>query len=478
MKCRFCWKKNWKWKNNNYFCSNVCQSYFYLNNWLTKQQILNKTKFLKINATLKERTYCIKHKIKERAKCKFCWKELKFTKHWYLNTCSISCSLYFKQVNISKQELIKRTNFLPYKASISERVYYIKNNIKERIKCKFCWKNLLFDNKKKKYNKFCSNSCSKNFEKLEITKQEILKRTKFLNKKSNIKERIYCIKFNIKNQPKCKFCWKELKFRGHSYSETCSKSCWLYYKSSNWLNKKEILDKTKFLNWKKQNISLTERIYCIKKNITRIKKCKFCNKEISFKDWYSDTCSLICWNYYFKLNITKKELTNKTKFLPKNINLDIRYYYYRNWLKWIIYCKKCNWRKIYKSWNNITCKKKCIWNSIENEIVEYILSLNKDIKIIQNDRNVLNWRELDIYLPQHWIAIEYNWLMWHSIWKHKSSKFNNYEWKVEHLKYNHYNKTIKCQNKWIKLFHIFENEWLNKLKKNIWKNILKKQILK
>lgn len=88
-------------------------------------------------------------------------------------------------------------------------------------------------------------------------------------------------------------------------------------------------------------------------------------------------------------------------------------------------------------------------NNISNEekkLVDYIKSIYNG-EIIENDRNILNGQELDIYLPQLKIAFEFNGLYWHSdLYKDK-----NY----------HLNKTVKCEKQGIQLIHIFENEWIN-----------------
>ena len=81
----------------------------------------------------------------------------------------------------------------------------------------------------------------------------------------------------------------------------------------------------------------------------------------------------------------------------------------------------------------------------EFEICQLINSLNP----IQNDRKILNGKELDIYIPSKRLAIEYNGLHWHS---EKFGKDNNY----------HLNKLNNCIKKGIKLVQIFEDEWLLK----------------
>ncbi len=96
-------------------------------------------------------------------------------------------------------------------------------------------------------------------------------------------------------------------------------------------------------------------------------------------------------------------------------------------------------------------------SEMENELAVFILSLGVTVK--QNDRTVLNGNEIDIYLPELKIGIEFNGLYWHA--ESTGNKPKNY----------HLNKTVGCAKKGVRLIHIFENEWL--LKKRIVKNRLK-----
>jgi hypothetical protein len=86
----------------------------------------------------------------------------------------------------------------------------------------------------------------------------------------------------------------------------------------------------------------------------------------------------------------------------------------------------------------------CISHS-ENEICSCL----KDIKIDQRNRKILGGKEIDIYIPQHKIGIEYNGLFWHS---EENGKNENY----------HLNKLNECNKKGIELIQIFEDEWINK----------------
>lgn len=92
----------------------------------------------------------------------------------------------------------------------------------------------------------------------------------------------------------------------------------------------------------------------------------------------------------------------------------------------------------------------------EDEIADFIASLG--ISFVRGNHSVLGNRELDIYCPDHSIAIEYNGMYWHS----SEKKEANY----------HYDKTKRCAEKGIRLIHIYEWEWLDPVKKEILKSAL------
>ena len=92
---------------------------------------------------------------------------------------------------------------------------------------------------------------------------------------------------------------------------------------------------------------------------------------------------------------------------------------------------------------------------IEGEIRNFLKEQN--IFFEERTRNIIKPLELDIYIPSHNIAIEFDGLYWHS----EIHKPSNY----------HLNKTELCEEKNIKLIHIFEDEWL--FKKDVVKSRLK-----
>lgn len=99
----------------------------------------------------------------------------------------------------------------------------------------------------------------------------------------------------------------------------------------------------------------------------------------------------------------------------------------------------------------------------ENELFEFISGLIPESTVIQSDRTILSGKELDIYIPDHNLAIEFNGIYWHS---ESNGKDSNYHW----------DKTNICSSNGIQLLHIYDTEWNDPVKKEIWKSIIKSKL--
>ncbi len=104
----------------------------------------------------------------------------------------------------------------------------------------------------------------------------------------------------------------------------------------------------------------------------------------------------------------------------------------------------------------------------ELEIRDFLEKLIPNIIIEAGNKKILKGREIDIYLPEYNLAIEYNGLMWHSQGKSKYDKFNTPDFKATY----HMRKTNQCEEQGIQLLHIFENEWLDPETKEGWKSLI------
>lgn len=82
----------------------------------------------------------------------------------------------------------------------------------------------------------------------------------------------------------------------------------------------------------------------------------------------------------------------------------------------------------------------------ENMIYDFLISNN--INVIKNCRNLISPKEIDLYLPDYKIGIEFNGLYWHS----EIFKNNKY----------HFDKTINALFKNIRIVNIWEDEWIYK----------------
>ena len=93
----------------------------------------------------------------------------------------------------------------------------------------------------------------------------------------------------------------------------------------------------------------------------------------------------------------------------------------------------------------------------ERTIGQYIQNLMPKLDIQTNSKKIIPPMELDMYIPEKHIAIEYDGLYWHSSDDGLNSNY-------------HLHKTIECEKKNIQLIHVFENEWKEK------SNIVKSRI--
>lgn len=100
-------------------------------------------------------------------------------------------------------------------------------------------------------------------------------------------------------------------------------------------------------------------------------------------------------------------------------------------------------------------------SAAEYELIDFLSSIG--ITNIEHSYRNLGF-ELDIYLPEYNLAIEYNGIYWHS----SGSKETDKKCSVQHL-----DKTLKCEQNGIHLLHILDIEWNNPIKKEIWKSIIR-----
>lgn len=127
-------------------------------------------------------------------------------------------------------------------------------------------------------------------------------------------------------------------------------------------------------------------------------------------------------------------------------------------------CLDCgnNWdAPVYQRVNSASDCPRCSFGNIsrgEEELYDFISSCYTG-EIVRNSRKVIFPLELDIYLPELAIAIEYNGLYFHS---EAHGKDRNY----------HKNKWQQCKDKGIQLISVWEDDWRDDIKQGIVKSML------
>ena len=157
-----------------------------------------------------------------------------------------------------------------------------------------------------------------------------------------------------------------------------------------------------------------------------------------------------------------KIIANQLKIAFDNIKFINNEYYIYNY---------CNKHHVFQISPNLLHQR---WFKYNKNICTICNPINKHVSIkeneirnfIENELNIktqkirINNKEIDIYLPDNKLGIEFNGLYWHSDF----FKDKNY----------HFDKTELCEKNDIQLLHVFEDEWI--YKKEIVKSIVKSKL--
>ena len=246
-----------------------------------------------------------------------------------------------------------------------------------------------------------------------------------------------------------------------------------YYQTITSKNPKLISQIRARTNYLDSKVKFNERIYHILNNIHTKVLCPVCNNELKILDinrGYPLSCSYKCSG---SLTNTE-EHSNKVKISKRNNNFEFHVaLFLENKISVLstkseyiseglfkIKCNLCN--KEIDRYIGKQVLHNCDYCNIKSKeqlkIREFLE--NKNIICRENDRKQL-WpkHEIDIFIPKNRLGIEYNGLYWHSELKGIDKNY-------------HLSKTSQCEEKGIHLLHIFEHEWLNQIKQQIWKSII------
>ena len=334
-------------------------------------------------------------------------------------------SLHTNKIRASSDIMneINDVNVWDQNLKIKQILYHVIHNIQKIPKCKNtpCCNYVKWDNINLKYSETCSKKCANKF--FYNSKKTKIQQTN-LKKYGGIAPAC-CIEIKEKAKQTCvdKF--------GNDYiekiSELSKQGSMKKYNVDNPTKNKSISDKIK-VAWDAKNDNEKKEIQ-FKRMQTSIEKYGRTNpNQIQLSqnafEILNDKKLLTQLHDIEKLNVS--EIANK-------LNVSIT--------------------TVYNSFLNLNIEnKRWIKHNLEStgqtEVFNFLKSLDESINIQTNVRNIIYPKEIDIYLPDYNLAIEYNGLYWHSEASGKDKKY-------------HLEKTKLCEEKGIRLIHIFEDEWFN-----------------
>lgn len=342
-----------------------------------------------------------------------------------------------------------------------------------------------------------------------------LKEKYYCNKCNSIKRKQTCVeKWGVENPMQSKEVKEKLKntllenygvdhySKTEEYKEKYKKTCLEKWQVENVFQSEKLKEKIKSTNLYKLGVEYPQQNEEVKKKTTESFLSKFGvkrysqtneflekSKSTSQSKWnvdnYSQTdefktksieSSLAKWGveHYSKTEEFKKLIRKKREYLTKLkydnlIGENFKVLDYQNSNFKILHedCNKefdINRDQLYQRHNlNICLCTKCLnidlgQSNMELEMQEFLNSLNLSYNI--KDKKILGGKELDIYLPEHNLAIEMNGVYWHS--------------EIYLDKYYHRDKTLKCRELGINLLHIWEDDW--KYKRDIVKSIIRNKV--
>lgn len=324
--------------------------------------------------------------------------------------------------------LLHVTNFLPTESTSAQRLWHIRNNLNNAPTCKACDNKTKWHTSKHEYAKFCSKECYLNDKKLPNKIEELPSLQKYKNT---------CIKkYGVDNY------FKSEDFKVKITSHNLQK-----HGVTNYVQSEEFKQKKIETNIKKYGVEHHMQNAHFKQSVTS----PFTRADVKtkIKQKFLNNYGCHPTQKHFSLE-TLNNLNSKEWLLQKHV------------------IEKLTLTEISTLLENydissISDKMKSLGIHVlnhmrsiaEKEIYEWLCELN--FNIITNTRNIIAPYELDIFIPNKNMAIEYCGLYWHS-----DERKNN---KYHQLKHD------LCKSRNIRLLTIFEDEWLEK------KDLVKNKIL-
>jgi very-short-patch-repair endonuclease len=352
---------------------------------------------------------------------------------------------WFTQLDIYQQILDKSSdlNIFP-DVKLNERILYIANNMQIN-NCPICNEKYIYFPKSQKMYRKCNHKFNTNTEKNSILRKELWS-NKLQELLTLLNDKTYILSADIFD-----------KLVNEYFSKPDNYNFLITNKSIEFFHDL-ILRTLNILPIVDNKLEISQRLYIIKHNLQSIPTCTYCNKNVSFRGrnyGYSEVCK-----EHLTLLSSKNKCINSINKLQESINIDkydiVKLPEKMSSDSLIIKCKNCgkesDWIVKDGMLADIHYKhlcRSCETNHsvAEESVLSFIQSIyNNEIVYKLGSRKIIPPYELDIYLPDKKLAIEFDGLYWHSADKVSRSY--------------HLNKTKLCEEQNIQLIHIFEDEWL------------------
>lgn len=370
------------------------------------------TQFLKLDAPISERIYCIENNIYERSNC-VCGRELTFITNTtgYLKSCNkcirkVASEWKSSSLTSSSNMNTERSEFFKYIEDTSEPEAQTDQVI------------AFIEEKRKGIAESIKWVSRADYRDNKHILKKIIHMTKYMSwsvNNYNWSNRMYNIFYNTHEGKVCDICKKQ-KTRYVNFLQGYNTCC--------------------------KNKKCIQEYGCKNRVLNHIKEITPVIDKQGF--------DIIVGTDYKGLNHENVNL--RCRECNSMLNYDIKNGYWKN-----IRCHICNGE------SGTSYQEKTVLSfvkGIEDQVEE-------NCRILDN-----SFKELDIYVPRKNLAIEYNGSIWHSY----GTTFPNNVSQMQKHKSRHYQKHKLCSEQGIKLLQINSYEWCNKHKKNVWESIIRNNL--
>ena len=302
-----------------------------------------------------------------------------------------------------------------------QRLWHLINNTKDNPGCVICQNDIKWDDTlktyKQRYRKYCCKKCQMNDPNIKKLKKETeLKRygkgrPSIVAKMKNTNNERYGTDFAIQTE---------------HFKKKRNNTCMNKYGVDNPAKVKKFMDARKKTNLEKFGYEFPAQSPICMENAKQTYHKNYNVEHISHRTLLPETIIKLKNREWLKSehHENMKTVSQIAKELEINISALCRYFH-----KYDITIKNFH------------------LSTGEKEIITFLEKHN--VIVESGNRKIISPQEIDIYLPEHNLAIEFNGNYWHSELAGRGRKY-------------HLDKTNGCKEKDVQVIHILESEWVTK----------------